>query len=117
MDVNDIVRNLTVSLGGLGIGLIITIVIYYAKKTVHEDKAARRLLPLHVTTIGVAYLLLSLAAARDVHTRFNEPLGLPVLFALPAFVIGDIALFIVLKHIHYRKIGEPDLIREEDTDE
>jgi TRAP-type uncharacterized transport system fused permease subunit len=70
----------------------------YARRTTWEDRR-RRLLPWHVSVIAVSYLLYALYVGVDLLSRFGDPSTWRLVMAIPAVLLGVLAMIFILRHI------------------
>lgn len=99
----DAIRYAAFAFGGLMLGMTISVLLSYMAKYKRLGKPKDRLLPLHVTVISISYLLLVGGTLAEIVDRLGaESLTWRTPTYLTAYVLGFVALMIVLRHVRYR---------------
>lgn len=111
---------LTTAFAGIALGMSLIIVFLYWKVYCKTNNG-KRLLPLHVMSIGISYSMLAVIAVARlgnpppfIGTSFSEWWVYP--FITLAFLVGDIALALILIFVHQRNTRYPRHNLERKTD-
>lgn len=97
MSAADTVR---VAHGAMVIGIVFAaffVLVVYARRTTWEERH-KRLLPWHVSVVALSYLLYALYVGVDLLSRLGQPGTWRLVMAVPAVILGVLAMIFILRH-------------------
>lgn len=101
MSAADMLRLLTVVLGGIMIVTTVAVVSSYAHLVRVTHRVGPRFLPWHVAAIAAAFILLASQGIAEMVSRLGEPLNWRAPILIAAFSLANIAqslMFNVVRH-------------------
>jgi len=110
-------RVLVLLLGAALLGTTLLVVLRYGRSYVRSTEAGhvwRGLLPLHVVTIGLSYLMLAGYAMLAVLERARGPLSWRAPFVAVALLVGVFALRTMLRHQRLVREALPGAVRPDE---